>query len=55
MHPDSKNAIRAAVAVFMSLMGLLMLCFLTYGTMFFSGVFVLTIVYLIIVKVYVIR
>ena len=55
MHPDAKVAILSIMIITISWAGLASLCYFTYGTMFFSGMVVLTIGNMIILKKYVFR
>ncbi len=55
MHPDAKNSIIAMVAALAVTMGLVTLCFITWGSTYFSGVFVLTLVYFATIKIYVLH
>lgn len=55
MHSDARNALAAMFLTLCCLGGMIGLCFATWGTAYFSGAFVLTMVFLGAVKIYVLR
>jgi len=55
MHQDAKNSILILLTVIAITGALVSLCFSTFGSMFFSGVFVITFIFFVAVKIYVLR